>query len=265
MTDRKDKAAAPQGGGLRVGAVLALLVSAGMAWQWRRVAPTAPAVPPPRYAADGNTRVYSREELKRYVGTKAGGDPRIFLAILGEVFDVSAGAGFYGAGEGYAGFAGRDASAAFLSGDFTPAGLHDDLAGLTPVQLVEMFNWRDSTYIAKYIPMGVVEGCFYGADGAPTVELLHVRKMVKVGVAEKERLAVQRKLYNGCNSKWTQEHGKTLWCHEPLIVRHQRLVDGEGKETLRCVCAVATAEGGGVQPHPECDDTSECKLPKGDQ
>ena len=257
------RAAPQQGAVLRVGAVLALLVSVGAAWQWRRTAPTAPAVLPARFAADGTTRVYTPEELKRYVGTKAGGDARIFLAILGEVFDVSAGSGYYAAGEGYAGFAGRDASAAFLSGDFTPAGLHDDLAGLTPVQLVEMFNWRDSTYITKYIPMGVVEGRFYGADGAPTAELLHVRKMVKVGIAEKERLAAQRKLYVGCNSKWTQEDGKTLWCHEPLLVRHQRLVDGEGKETLRCVCADATAEG--VQPHLHCADTSECKLPKGDQ
>lgn len=41
------------------------------------------------------------------------------LSILGEVFDVSKGAKHYGRGGGYQGFTGRDASRAFVTGDFT--------------------------------------------------------------------------------------------------------------------------------------------------
>ena len=210
-------------------------------------------------------RVYTQAELKKYVGTKAGGDPRIFMAILGEVFDVSSGAAYYAHGEGYAGFAGRDATAAFLSGDFTPAGLHDDLAGLAPTQIVDLYSWRDNTYVTKYIPMGVVVGRFYDAQGEPTAELVMVRELAKKGEAEKLRLSTQRARFVGCNSKWTQADGKTLWCHEPLVVRHQVLVDGAGKETLRCVCASGAPGTEGVQLHPECPDpkSSTCRLPTG--
>ena len=41
---------------------------------------------------------------------------KLFLAIGGEVFDVSAGKKFYGKGKGYGGFVGRDASRAFVTG-----------------------------------------------------------------------------------------------------------------------------------------------------
>ena len=40
-------------------------------------------------------------------------------SILGKVFDVSKGAKHYGKGGAYRGFTGRDASRAFVSGDFT--------------------------------------------------------------------------------------------------------------------------------------------------
>jgi hypothetical protein len=37
---------------------------------------------------------------------------------LGTVYDVSAGATYYGKGTGYSHFAGRDGTAAFVTGDF---------------------------------------------------------------------------------------------------------------------------------------------------
>ena len=39
------------------------------------------------------------------------------LAVLGQVYDVTEGKQYYGKGEGYQGFAGRDASKAFVSGN----------------------------------------------------------------------------------------------------------------------------------------------------
>lgn len=44
-------------------------------------------------------------------------------SILGEVFDVSNGAKHYGKGGAYEGFAGKDASRSFVSGDFTEVGV----------------------------------------------------------------------------------------------------------------------------------------------
>ena len=47
----------------------------------------------------------------------------MLLSIAGEVYDVSAGQRYYGKGQAYHGLVGRDASRAFITGDFTPQGL----------------------------------------------------------------------------------------------------------------------------------------------
>ncbi|CAN0392758.1 unnamed protein product, partial [Ectocarpus sp. 13 AM-2016] len=59
-----------------------------------------------------------------------GGACAAFRSILGEVFDVSKGAKHYGKGGAYESFTGKDASRSFVSGNFTEAGLTDDLSGL---------------------------------------------------------------------------------------------------------------------------------------
>lgn len=60
--------------------------------------------------------MFSRDELARYDGT--GPDGAIYLAVLGEVYDVTAGAKFYGPSDGaeYRDLVGRDASSAFATG-----------------------------------------------------------------------------------------------------------------------------------------------------
>jgi hypothetical protein len=81
--------------------------------------------------ADG-VRVFSPEQLA--AGSPGGGggaeagDSPLLLAILGDVFDVSAGAQHYGPGASYECFVGRDASKAFVSGQFEGEGLTDDLS-----------------------------------------------------------------------------------------------------------------------------------------
>jgi hypothetical protein len=61
---------------------------------------------------------------------------QLLLAVLGEVFDVSQGARHYAPGRSYAFFTGRDASRAFATGDFSEAGLIDDLDGLPPSEVM---------------------------------------------------------------------------------------------------------------------------------
>lgn len=53
--------------------------------------------------------------------------------------------------------AGRDASRAFASGDFTPAGLVDDVSGLSPPELLSIHSWL-SFYRDNYEPVGRFTG-----------------------------------------------------------------------------------------------------------
>jgi predicted heme/steroid binding protein len=56
--------------------------------------------------------VLSAEELAAHTGPES-----VYLAILGHVFDVSKGARFYTGESGYAHFAGKDATRAFVTGE----------------------------------------------------------------------------------------------------------------------------------------------------
>lgn len=49
--------------------------------------------------------------------------------------------------------AGRDATRAFASGDFTPAGLVDTVSGLSPAELLSIHRWL-SFYSDNYEPVG---------------------------------------------------------------------------------------------------------------
>ncbi|KAL7747248.1 hypothetical protein RI367_007459 [Sorochytrium milnesiophthora] len=79
------------------------------------------------------------EELRQYDGT----DPSkpIYLAVMGDVFDVTEGREYYGPGGGYSFFAGRDAGRAFVTGCFQTH-LTPDVRGLSEGELKEIDNWR---------------------------------------------------------------------------------------------------------------------------
>jgi len=74
-------------------------------------------------------RLFTSGELKQYDGSISGQGP--FLAILGQVFDVSSKADTYGPDGGYGFFSGRDGSRAFVSGNFNEEGLIDDVTGIS--------------------------------------------------------------------------------------------------------------------------------------
>ena len=61
--------------------------------------------------------------------------------MLGQVFDVSKAPQFYGPEGGYGFFAGRDASRAFVTGDFDEEGLIDDVAGLSSSDYIGLDEW----------------------------------------------------------------------------------------------------------------------------
>lgn len=82
----------------------------------------------------------SEEELRRHDGS----DPAlpIYLAVDGDVFDVTAG-GPYQKGGSYSFFTGRDGARAFATGCFKTHITHD-LRGLTPAQIKVCAEWSES-------------------------------------------------------------------------------------------------------------------------
>uniref|UniRef100_A0A3N7G205 Cytochrome b5 heme-binding domain-containing protein n=1 Tax=Populus trichocarpa TaxID=3694 RepID=A0A3N7G205_POPTR len=86
-------------------------------------------------------RLFTVEELALYNGTDD--TLPILLGILGSVFDVTKGKSHYGVGGGYHHFSGRDASRAFVSGNFTGDGLTDSLRGLSSTEVKSIVEWRE--------------------------------------------------------------------------------------------------------------------------
>ena len=82
---------------------------------------------------------FFQEELSRYDGSE--GSPGLYLALLGQVFDVSKSPKFYGPGGGYGFFAGKDGSRAFVSGQFDDDGLTDDVEGLSSTDYIGLDDW----------------------------------------------------------------------------------------------------------------------------
>ena len=105
----------------------------------------------------------SKDELRRFDGSVEG--QPIYLAIAGRVFDVTNGARHYAPGGGYDFFAGVDGSRAFVTGDFTPEGLTDDVSGFSAAQHLELLRWIDGTYAqgnkAGYTEVGRVAGYWF--------------------------------------------------------------------------------------------------------
>lgn len=95
------------------------------------------------------------EELKEFDGS----DPEkpLYLAVMGKVFDVSAGRSYYGPGGSYGHFAGRDASRAYYTGCFTKHLTHD-LRGLDEKAIKAIEGWA-SFYEShrKYFQVGVLD------------------------------------------------------------------------------------------------------------
>jgi predicted heme/steroid binding protein len=133
-------------------------------------------------------RIVSEEELAGKVGKD--GDSELWLSILGEVYDVSSGAKFYGEGGPYSIFAGRDGSVPFITGTFTPEEALKGLDVLDSNQLNSLDNWRKSYEDnEKYPFVGLLEGRLYDNDGNPTEELT----VARVQIAEGKVVADERK------------------------------------------------------------------------
>ncbi|CAI5481417.1 unnamed protein product [Closterium sp. Yama58-4] len=192
----------------------------------------------PRKAQWQADKLWSAEELARYNGSKKG--VPLLLGILGDVFDVTKGRKHYGKGQGYNHFAGRDATRAFVSGNFSGDGLTDDLTGLSGEQCIGIADWRDF-YFKTYIHVGKLVGRFYDEQGKATAALGEFDELLKEGKRLRDVAKVAEKKYPGCNSRWAQNEGGKVWCDSGMPRKIPRIPEAEGgpvggSEDTRCAC-----------------------------
>ncbi|XP_077167469.1 neuferricin isoform X2 [Paroedura picta] len=187
------------------GALAALAVGFAAAWVWNRGFE-------PRswlWRAYFGERTLSAAELSRYAGGV--GSAGLYLAVLGKVFDVQRGRKHYGPGGAYSFFAGKDASRAFATGDFTEAGLVDDIMGLSPSEMLTIQNWL-SFYSENYVLVGKVAGRFYDENGSPTPLLQQAQALIDEGQRLQAREEEKKQRFPPCNAEWRSTSGSRVWC-----------------------------------------------------
>ena len=203
-------------------------------------------------------KVFTVAELARYAG--ADGGP-VYLAIMGRVFDVSRGREFYEPGAGYECFAARDASLAFVTGDF--ANDRTDAVGdLSGRQLAELAGWVNSTYYAKYDYRGILGGgFFYDSSGRETAGGRAVATKIAAAAAAEVVRAADLRRYPKCASRRTATEA-TVSCKNGAV---PRLRDGgDGRDRCACVSPqTARTLPGDFRVYDGCEKTvPSCTLPR---
>ncbi|XP_004561726.1 neuferricin [Maylandia zebra] len=203
-------------------------------------------------------RLLSRSELALHGGQR--GSKGLYLAILGHVFDVHKGEKHYGPGGAYHFMAGKDASLAFITGDFTESGLTDDVSSLSPLEVVALYDWL-AFYQRDYQNVGVLIGRFYNEAGEPTEALLRVEASLAEGKKLKAQSEAERIRFPSCNSEWTAASGGRFWCSTKSggVARHwagvPRQLFSPGSSGVRCVCVedpIAAEEDPNLQKYDGC-------------
>ncbi|XP_067866172.1 neuferricin [Heterodontus francisci] len=188
-------------------------------------------------------RLFTKSELSRYKGEP--GSPGLYLALLGQVFDVSKGKKHYGPGGSYSFFTGRDACRAFVSGDFTESGLVDDVSELSPSEMLSLHDWL-VFYKKEYIFKGKLIGTYYDHSGEPTQTLIDAELAMMQGKKQKAEAELENKIFPPCNSEWTSTKGGRVWCSPRSggIERNwagvPRKLYKPGSRNHHCVCVHTT-------------------------
>ncbi|XP_077152607.1 neuferricin [Ranitomeya variabilis] len=187
-------------------------------------------------------RLLSKGELSSYHGGH--GSPGLYLAVLGQVFDVHKGIKHYGPGGSYSFFAARDASRAYVTGDFTEGGLVEDVTELSPTQMLHLHNWL-SFYHKNYAVVGKLIGHFYDDEGNPTKALEKALAVIDIGVKLKEQRFEENKQFPPCNSEFNSGSSR-VWCSKNSggiqrdWVGVPRKLYLAGYDGYRCVCVRTT-------------------------
>ncbi|XP_066930092.1 neuferricin-like [Clytia hemisphaerica] len=184
-------------------------------------------------------RIFTKEEIRQYSG-EVEGKP-IYLAYLGKVYDVTTGKQHYGKDGAYHFFAGKDASRAYVSGQFNDEGLIDDITGLPAGQYSGLKGWTD-TFENKYPFVGKLEGFFYDSNGNEKEGIAIYRQgLIEASKFEAEEKDDEKK-FPGCNSRYTPQTGHEIWCstNSGAVDRdwtgYPRKFFKPGRTNFRCAC-----------------------------
>ncbi|WIA40808.1 hypothetical protein OEZ86_004486 [Tetradesmus obliquus] len=185
-------------------------------------------------SSSSGEQLFTRVELAQYTGGPPPAKQRIYIAILGQVFDVSKAPQFYSAGEGYGHFAGTDGSKSFITGDFV-GDVTDDVSELDPEACLGLVGWLDF-YHKTYTYQGKLIGRFYDAAGAATAALDSLHARAKEGEALKAAREAEEANWPSCNSKWTADEGGSVWCDDGMYPRKLFMEMKGGRAVWRCAC-----------------------------
>ena len=207
-------------------------------------------------------RLWTKEELSKFDGSS--GSEEVLLGFLGLVYNVSMNAQHYGAGAEYNVFAGKDATRAFLTGNFTHD-LTDDLTDIDESLYQQIESWS-SFYSSSYQQVGRIEGAFYDGQGCSKPELSRVYLAIDTLAEAKNNKSEQDKQLPECNSEWNGDLKKgRVWCStksggvERDWVGTPRVYnDGQSQ---RCVCVNGDHQDDTLITYPGCDpQATECPL-----
>ncbi|KAK7597684.1 hypothetical protein V9T40_009909 [Parthenolecanium corni] len=192
----------------------------------------------PKFKSDSDENLFTVDELKTYNGENSN---LLYISILGQVFDVSKASSYYGVNQVYHGFTGRDASRAFVSGDFSELGLTDDVLDLPLQDLPHLTDWL-KMYQSKYKYKGKLIGRFFDENGYPTEYNKEFQKRLLQAEKEKQLENADKELFPPCNVEWTADKGSRVWCTKKSggidrdWIGVPRKLFVPGSQTYRCAC-----------------------------
>lgn len=230
-----------------------------------------------------DVNLFTKDELSKYNGEE--NSLGLYLSIMGSVYDVKRGEKHYGIGGSYHFFAGkffiyfncrpiqynytkscitgRDASVAFISGDFeTIADTLDDVLSLEPREILSLKQWQEF-YDKDYTPKGRLIGRFYDANGKETEYFRKVQHQIDVAIENKRKEELKNYEYPPCNIEWSADKGTKVWCTTQSggIDRQWEGVPRKyfepGNDGYRCACVNENKlEVGNLKEYDGCDPKS---------
>ncbi|XP_012265794.2 neuferricin [Athalia rosae] len=217
-------------------------------------------------------RLLTADELAQYSTLEDG----LYLAILGQVYDVTKGKKHYGPGGAYRAFVGRDASLAFVTGDFTDEGLTDDVSSLTPSQIKSLHDWGQF-YAKDYVYKGKLVGRYFDSNGNPTKQYQMVQEKLALADMEKSDEEQKKRMFPPCNIEWKPEVGTRVWCTkrsggiERNWIGVPRMLYEAGSEQYRCTCVNLRSKEyethkGSLREYEGCaEGATNCLIPNSEQ
>lgn len=211
-------------------------------------------------------RLWTKSELEKRKTDE------ILLSFMGIVYNVTAaGKSYYAPGKEYSIFAGRDATRAYLTGNFTHD-LSDNISDLDESTYGDLKNWS-SFYEQSYPQVGLLEGQYYDSQGCPTAETQRIYMALAKLSQEAEKQKEESIVLPECNSEWNADTKKSrVWCSkssggvERSWAGVPRIYVNDKSNSQQCICyseesKVDAALAKKLKVYPGCQiDAQECNL-----